>query len=342
MRMGDAHDIAAPLVPPPCLKKAAIVFSVGVLLAGCAGRNLPEASADGASPNAASPRSAVRTLRVGPGEPYKQPGAAAAKALRGDTIVIDGGHYACAVWNADDLAIVADGDVVIEGAVCEDKGLFVINGRNATVRGITFRGAKSSAGNGAGIREHGETLTVENSTFLDNQNGILAATAKRGTVTIRNSRFEGNGTCIEEKLGCAHGVYIAAGLLRIENSTFLRQLEGHHIKSRSERTELVGNTIEDGADGTSSYLVDLPDGGSLAMRNNVLEKGVKSQNDTCAITIGEESTRHPTAEIVLENNRFENDLPKPVLFLRNRTNVAPQLSGNVFRGPVIPVGAPGA
>lgn len=328
------------------MKRLLATAGTAIMLASCAS-NLPELPpapmGEPVRPSlgATTPDiPATRTLKVGADEVYKQPSAAAAAAFKGDTIIIDAGHYTdCAVWKADDLTIQANGEVVIDGPVCDDKGLFVIMGRNAVVRGITFRGATSSAGNGAGIREHGETLTVENSTFLDNQNGILAATAKSGTVTIRNSRFEGNGTCVQEKMGCSHGIYIAAGLLRVENSTFKRQREGHHIKSRSERTELVGNTIEDGADGTSSYLVDLPDGGSLVMRNNLLQKGVKAQNATCAITIGEESTRHPTAELILENNTFRNDLPTAVVFLRNATGTRPQLSGNILQGHVIAVGS---
>jgi hypothetical protein len=307
------------------MKRLLMAPGIAVVLAGCAS-NPPELATH------------ARTLRVGPDETYKQPAAAAEAALRGDTIIIDGGHYACAVWKADDLTIQADGNVVIEGPVCKDKGLFVIEGRNVTVRGISFRGAKSSDGNGAGIRGQGENLTVESSTFLDNQNGILATTAKTGTVTIRNSVFEGNGTCIEEKLGCAHGIYITARLVRVEGSTFRRQRDGHYIKSRSERTELIGNTIEDGADGTSSYLVDLPDGGSLVMLRNILEKGPKSRNPACAITIGEESARHPASEIVLENNRFWNDMLNPTVFLRNLTSGTPQLSGNIFRGSVTAVG----
>ncbi len=323
------------------MKRLLAAAVTALTLAGCA-NNLPElppAPMGGAVlPSSVSPPpdTSSRVLRVGSGETFKEPSAAAAAAFNGDTIAIDAGHYAdCSVWNADNLNIEAKGDVVIEGPVCEDKALFVIMGRNTTIRGITFRGATSTAGNGAGIREHGETLTVENSTFLDNQNGILAATAKRGTITIRNSLFEGNGTCIQEKLGCSHGIYIAAALLRVENSTFRRQLEGHHIKSRSDRTELIGNTIEDGTDGTSSYLVDLPDGGSLIMRNNVLEKGARSQNPTCAITIGEESRSHPTDEIVLENNSFRNDMPRTVIFLRNLTKAVPAVAGNRFEGRVI-------
>jgi nitrous oxidase accessory protein NosD len=305
-----------------------LLVASAVVLAGCAS-NLAE-----------NPSS--RTLRVGPDEPYRQPSAAAAAALNGDTIVIDAGHYTdCSIWNADNLTIRANGDVTIDGPVCDGKGLFVIEGRNATVRGIAFRGARASDGNGAGIRGQGETLTVENSTFRDNQNGILATTVKTGTVTIRNSVFEDNGTCALERLGCSHGIYVAAELLRVEHSTFRRQRVGHHIKSRSGRTELTGNTIEDGTNGTASYLVDLPDGGSLIMQNNILEKGPKSEKPCCAITIGEESTAYPTAEIVLENNRFTNDMPTPVTFLRNNTDATPRLLGNVFRGKVIPVGGPG-
>ena len=56
-----------------------LLVASAVVLAGCAS-NLAE-----------NPSS--RTLRVGPDETYRQPSAAAAAALNGDTIVIDAGHY---------------------------------------------------------------------------------------------------------------------------------------------------------------------------------------------------------------------------------------------------------
>jgi hypothetical protein len=74
------------------------------------------------------------------------------------------------------------------------------------------------------------------------------------------------------------------------------------------------------------------------MRRNILEKGPRSRNPACAITIGEESTRHPTSEIMLEDNRFSNDIPSPTVFLRNLTGHTPRLSGNDFQGPVTAVG----
>jgi hypothetical protein len=328
------------------MERAAILVFLAVMVAGCASNNLPELPPAPMGEPAPPPAEATardigpRTLKVGPTEMYLTPSDAAARAFDGDTVVIDAGHYHdCSVWKASNLTIQAngDGDVVIDGAVCEGKGLLVIKGDNVSIRGITFRGAAAGDGNGAGIREEGDTLTVEDSTFLDNQDGILAMTKRSGTVIIRHSRFEGNGACIGHDLGCSHGIYVGTALLRVENSTFRGQHAGHHIKSKARRTELTGNTIEDGRDGTSSYLVDVPDGGSLIMRDNILEKGPKSQNPCCAISIGAESASNPTDEIVLENNSFKNDFPGTVIFLRNLAGATPTLSGNTFSGRVVPV-----
>jgi len=39
-----------------------------------------------------------------------------------------------------------------------------------------------------------------------------------------------------------------------------------------KRTERIGNDIEDGPRGTSSYLVDISNGGTLIVENNTLKK----------------------------------------------------------------------
>lgn len=282
----------------------------------------------------------AHTLKVGPADAYKRPSEAAAAARAGDTIIIAGYDYSdCSVWRADDLTIVARKPVRISGPVCGGKGLFVIEGRNATVRGITFADARAADGNGAGIRAEGDGLTVEDSAFLGNQDGILA-TVSGGTIIVRNSRFEGNGTCANRG-GCAHGIYVTqADTLRIERSVFRGQREGHHIKSRALRTELTGNIIEDGSDGTASYSVDVPDGGTLIMRDNALQKGAHASDPKCAVSVGGESLRNPTEEIAADDNRFANDLPFPVIFLCNKSGTAPQMRGNVFSGKVVPTGVP--
>jgi hypothetical protein len=280
-------------------------------------------------PNAAS----ARTLNVGLTSELKSPSAAAAIVKTGDTVLIEQGEYSdCAVWTANNLVIEGKGDVVIRDRVCDDKAIFVTIGANITVRNITFTHARSSNKNGAGIRAMGENLTVEGSRFRDNENGILSGPNPRSRIVIRNSVFTGNGKCDPD---CAHGIYIGAiDALGVVGCVFLQQNEGHHIKSRALRTEIVGNTIKDGPVGTASYAVDLPDGGSLVLRNNVIEKGPRAQNHIAAVSIGEESQRNPTSELIIERNTFINDYDGPTTFVRNGTTVAARLIGNTLTGKV--------
>ena len=280
-----------------------------------------------------------RVLKVGFGEAFSVPSAAAASAQNGDIVEIASGTYDdCAVWpaQAGSITIRAAGNspVVVTGKVCDHKALFVIKADNVLVSGITFTGAASPDHNGSAIRAEGRNLTVERSRFVDNEEGILAASQADSTITIRGSYFKGNGNCLLPA-GCAHGIYAnAIDRLVVEGCTFLEQQIGHHIKSRARRTELVVNRIEDGPAGTASYLVDIPDGGSLIMRGNILEKGPRSDNPTVAVTLGEESNSNLTAQIIVENNRFTNDTPGPTVFVRNLTRTPASVRGNVLMGNV--------
>jgi hypothetical protein len=283
----------------------------------------------------------ARTLLVGPTRVLVRPSAAAAVATDGDTVQIDPGNYTdCAVWRANHLTITArsGGDVVLRDRVCQNKGIFVTVGDDITIRGITFAGARAPAYNGAGIRAQGANLTLIDSRFLDNENGVLAAAMPSSTIRVFDSEFRGNGACVRE---CAHGIYVGrTALLDIERSRFVDQHIGHHIKSRALRTVLIDDTIMDGPDGTSSYLVDLPNGGDLLMRGCVLEKGPNSDNPVVAVTIGEEALTNPTRRIELLGNRFRNDRAQPTVFLRNDTKVSAELTGNQISGPVVTVDGP--
>src|SRR5207237_2531676 len=129
--------------------------------------------------------------------------------------------------------------------------------------------------------------------LIDKQNwrcGGLVGTQ----ITMRNSYFDRNGICVR---ACAHAIYIEnVDLLRVENSHFSNTRQAHSVKSRALRTEVVGCTITDGPEGTSSYLIDVPNGGALIVRDNTLEKGPKSENHTAAIAIGAEGVTHPTPQ----------------------------------------------
>jgi len=277
----------------------------------------------------------ARVLEVGPGKPYKLPSEAINDAKDGDRVLIAGGEYFdCASVKANDLVIeggAPDGGAVITDKACGGKGLLITVGNNITVRNITLTRSRVPDGNGAGIRAEGAKLTVEKVKFINNQNGILGG-FKGATITIKDSEFVKNGTCANSG-GCAHGIYIGdVDLLHIENSKFSETKEGHHIKSRAERTEVIGCQISDGDTGTASYLIQIPNGGSVVVRDTTLEKGPKAENHSAAIIIGDEGVTHPTREIVVENTTFRNSGSYNTVFVKNLTATEAVLKNNKVSG----------
>ncbi len=282
----------------------------------------------------------ARTLAVGPARALHLPSQAAAIAASGDRIEIDPGTYEdCAVWRADHLTVAGTGPgVVIENRICQGKAIFVIDGADVTLTRLTLRHARAPEHNGAGIRAEGGDLTLRAMHLIDNEDGLLAAPAPAATILIEDSEFAGNGVCAPV---CAHGIYVNdLAKLIVRNSRFLDTHSGHHIKSRARASEIIGNTIADGPRGTSSYLVDLPNGGALLMRGNVLEKGPHTENAATAIAIGEEGVTHAGA-ITLSGNRFTNDGPAKAAFVRNLSETPARLRDNHFAGAVIPLIGPG-
>ncbi|MEO8301441.1 MAG: right-handed parallel beta-helix repeat-containing protein [Rhizomicrobium sp.] len=291
--------------------------------------------AGGISPGLA----AGTVLTVGPGQTYALPSEAARNAQSGDIIRIFPGTYSdCTTWDADGLVIEGAGpNVVLAGKVCDGKGIFVTRGNGITIRNMTFMFAQAPNHNGAGIRVEGANLAVEDSRFIDNENGILTAPNAASVITIKTSTFRGNGNCIA---ACAHGIYIGhIALLRVENSTFEAQHVGHHIKSRAARTEIVNNTVQDGPAGSASYLVDLPNGGSALITGNSFEKGPRSSNRPTAIAIGAEGESNPAGDIVVEDNSFSNDTGAQTVFVRNYTGRPVTLLKNRLPDNVTPLAA---
>ena len=273
-------------------------------------------------------------LMVGQGQVYHAPSQILRVVRPGDTVKIaPGTYYDCTVWQTNNITIEGTGPgVVLTDKTCQGKAIFVIHADDITVKNITFQRARVPDENGAGIRAEGTNLTVENSKFINNQDGILAGDNPTSSIIIRNSEFDQNGACISS---CAHGIYVdQIALLRIEHSRFFNTQVAHHVKSRAARTELIDNHIEDGPDGTASYEVDIPNGGAVVMTGNVLEKGPKNQNHTAAVMIGAEGVSQPTPELLFKDNVFSNDGP-PTAFVKNITATPAQLIGNTFKGNAI-------
>ncbi|MBN8897864.1 MAG: hypothetical protein BGO51_19915 [Rhodospirillales bacterium 69-11] len=285
---------------------------------------------------------AAKTLEVGPDAAFKKPSDAIAAAANGDTVAIAPGQYFdCAIVRQSALTIQGTGPgVVLTDRTCAGKALLVVAGRSIVVRDLTLQRARVPDGNGAGIRYEGGNLTVERVQFLNNENGILGGDARDGTVRIVDSVFQQNGRCAR---ACAHGAYLGhVKLVRIERSRFLETRQGHHVKSRALRTEVIDCDIADGPNGTSSYLIEIPNGGSLLVRGSRLEKGPMTENAATAISIGAEGVQQPTEQILIEGSTFTNDQSRPTIFVRNITATPADLRGNVFKGQVRPFEGDGA
>ena len=281
----------------------------------------------------------AKTIEVGADKTYKLPSAAIAAAADGDKILIAPGEYFdCAIVTLNNLTIEGTGPdaaAVLTDKACGGKALLVIVGNDTTVRNMTLTRARVPDGNGAGIRAEGVNLTVDGVKFINNQNGILGNLTPDGTLIVRNSEFTRNGVCSPS---CAHGVYVgSAKLVHIENSKFTDTRQGHHIKSRALRTEIIGCTIIDGPTGTASYLIDVPNGGSVVIRGNTMEKGPKADNHATAIMIGAEGVTQPTKEVTIDNNTFRNAASYNTYFVINMTATEAMLRGNKISGSVTPL-----
>ena len=283
----------------------------------------------------------AEVLLVGPQRNLHAPSDAAAVARDGDIVRIDPGEYVdCAIWRANQLVLEApSGEAHMRDRACNGKAIWVISGADVTVANIAFSGARVADQNGAGIRAEGRNLTVRHARFVDNENGILAAPVAGSTISIEGSTFERNGTCAAN---CAHGIYVnAIARLKIVSSTFREQRAGHHIKSAALALEVSGSTIEDGPDGTASYLIDITSGGEVVIADNDMQKGPNSENWGTAIHIaGEGSSRDATYRI--SQNRFRSDNPHEVAFVRNQTAVPAVLEGNQLDGTVVALVGPGS
>ena len=253
---------------------------------------------------------------------------------------IDPGEYVdCAIWRATGLVLEAPaGEAHMRDRACAGKAIWVISGADVTVENITFSGARVPDQNGAGIRAEGRNLTVRHARFFDNENGILAAAVAGSTISIEGSTFERNGKCAAN---CAHGIYVdAIARLKIVASTFREQRAGHHIKSAALAFEVSGSTIEDGPEGTASYLIDITSGGEVVIADNQMQKGPNSENWGTAIHIAGEGAPQGSAYRI-SHNRFRSDNPHEVAFVRNETVVPAVLEGNQLEGTVVALVGPG-
>jgi Right handed beta helix region len=221
------------------------------------------------------------------------------------TIMIAPGTYRmCAVQNAGRVAYVArePGTVIFDGVACEGKAALVLGGESARVEGITFQNIRVEDLNGAGIRLQSGDLLVRESLFRDGENGILVSTDATGSVRVDQSTFSELGGC-PENAGCSHSIYNSGtGPLVVSRSRFERGTGGHYVKSRGERIEVTDSSFDDSQGHATNYMIDLSNGATGTIANNVFVQGQDKENYSAFIMVAPEGNEHSSAGLSITNN----------------------------------------
>ncbi len=273
----------------------------------------------------------MSTLTVGAGQTYTTIAAAVGAAQAGDTINVQSGTYTNDFLNINkSLTLNAVGGVVtLAATVAPPNGKAILDeggaGVAVSVNGFAFTGAAVSDMNGAGIRYEGGALTVSNSHFFNNQDGILAASDPNGTIAITNSEFDHNGAGD----GFSHNMYINdVKSFTLTNSYIHDASVGHEIKSRAESTTITGNRIFDN-NSTSSYEIDLPNGGNAVISGNTIQQSAQSGNPTI-IAYGEEGNLRSGTSLSVSGNTIVNDKSSGAALWNSTTATASFTNNSVY------------
>ncbi len=300
MRDGAAAGVAG-RVHRYAPSAAALAFGASnVRLAAAAATSTPAGDATPHPPGAGG----TRTLRIcapGAAQPdcqYASLQDALAAAMPGDQAVLAPGVYEeGAVITTPGLVLRGEPGAHLRGHAVEGKAALVVKAAGVVIEGIECSGITARDNNGACIRIEGDDLTVRNVHFHDNQQGILSGPGG-GSLLVEGSLLERNGFG-----GRAHGVYIGPTVQTFifrHNRVLATTGGGHGVKSRAQSTIIENNVIA-GLDGHDSRAIDLPNGGDVVIRGNVLEKGPNSANAQM-IGLALEGDLHEVNQTLIERN----------------------------------------
>jgi len=269
----------------------------------------------------------LATLTVGTGQQFQTIASAVAASHDGDVVQIQAGTY------VNDFVEITT-KITLEGVgglahivatTSPPNGKAIITtDTNVTLDHLELSGAAAGDGNGAGIRYQGGNLTVTNSYIHNNQDGILGAADPNGTITIDSSEIANNGAGD----GRTHNLYIGnIASFTLTNSYVHDANVGHEVKSRAANNVITGNRIQNNITGTGSYLVDLPNGGTATVSNNVLQKGPDAQNPIF-VSFGEEGSSYANPLLTVSNNTIINDLTAHTPYIIANDTTGPAVLSN--------------
>ena len=276
-------------------------------------------------------------LTVGIGQEFSRIQDAVAATHDGDTIYVQAGTYLedHSTINTK-ISIIGVGgmvNIVCGGLPPNGKALFIVN-NDLTIDHLEFSNVGGFDLNGAGIRYQSGNLTVLNSYFHDNQDGILAtpdpAHYGTGSITVENSEFDHNGAGD----GFSHKLYIGKiANFTITNSYIHDVVVGHEIKSRAINTDIENDRIVDGT-GTASYSIDIPSRGNTIIKNNYIEQDGGSENKIM-IRYGEEHQipQWTESSLLIQDNTIVNfGIRNPIGVVNGAADMTAQMVDNQIYG----------
>lgn len=311
------------------------LLGLTLLLAACTqSANLPATDAATAGTQVIAPAES-RTLTVGADKLYRTIRAAVAAARDGDVIRVDPGTYTNDFFTVDKRITIesASGLARIVATVAPPNGKAIITtNTDVTLRGLELTGAKVPDRNGAGIRYQGGNLVIEDSYLHGNENGLLGNSVPLGSIRITRTEFARNG--IGEP-GQTHNVYIGDLAQLTFDQSYSHSVAGggHQLKSRARTTIITNSRLFD-LQGTSSYNVDVPNGGNLTLTGSVIEQGANSPN-SAIIAYGAEGLTREGRAVNISGNTVVNRRSSPRgLFNPNR--VPMNVTNNTLYGLTVP------
>ncbi len=268
---------------------------------------------------------AAETFMVGPTGTPMAIEDAVRLARDGDTIELLSGDYRGTLVIEDrqltlrgvgGKAPVINGD----GKVRDAHALWTVRGGAVTLENIEFRGARSSDGGGAGVRQEGGKLSITRCGFYDNEHGLLATNVESAELRISSSVF---GSAPKVVGGRYHLLNVGRiGKLEITATRFQQGFEGHLIKSRAKENVISYNFIHDGVRGGASYEIELANAGLATVIGNVIAQGADSQNRVL-LAYGTEGRAWDQNELYVAHNTFLNYGWTPAWFVRVFTDRLP-------------------
>ena len=251
------------------------------------------------------------------------------RAPAGSEIMLTAGTYDVADLKLrKDVVLIGDprmpGGIIFTSSAPTQKGILnPLPDVSLSVQNLVFKGATSPDQNGAGIRHDGRDLTILDSQFIDNDNGVLSTGDASGKIKIDASVFEANGFGD----GYSHGIYVVrAKSVVITSSSFKATKAGHHVKSLAQATHITDTKFDDRG-GSTSYAVDTSNGGDVVIARNHIVKSPSADNST--IFNYDISRGGDAGALTISDNVIVNSNPNGRL-LRHDGSITPRVENNTI------------